>query len=139
MTRNFTGKLYRSGYTKQGETLFRAGDSKGFRYGGYWSHDRPVDELTIRHSKAVPYHWPGDNGEPLPRNTLDIGLEGRWEAGAAKYTGLVAPQKDAKTGELFEGGGGQVHIPRLYGHPERKEWRINQKKLVEISEPWNLE
>lgn len=98
-----------------------------------------MDEMAVRHEKAIPYHWPRKDGKPLSRNTVDLGFEGRWDAGAAKHSGWVARQRDAKTGELFEGGGGQVHLPRRYGHSEREEWQIDQEKLVKISDPWDLE
>lgn len=117
--KNFTLGLYRSGYTKKDEILYRAGNSewkeKGW-LGQYWSKDKPLTELSVRHEKAVPYHWRDQKtGKPGPRNTLDIGYKARWNAGAPKYSGLVAPQRDAKTNELFEGGTGQVFIPRNYG------------------------
>ncbi len=118
-SQNFTLGLYRSGYTKKDEILYRAGNSewkeKGW-LGQYWSKDKPLTELSVRHEKAVPYHWRDQKtGKPGPRNTLDIGYKARWNAGAPKYSGLVAPQRDAKTNELFEGGTGQVFIPRNYG------------------------
>lgn len=88
--------------------------------------------MTVRNEKVIPYHWANDDGTPKPRNAVDLGFEGHWESVAARYSGWVAPQRDAKTGELFEGGGGQVRIPRKYGYPEREDWQIDQEKSVEI-------
>ncbi|QWL31885.1 hypothetical protein [Rathayibacter toxicus] len=104
--KNFSKWVYRSGYTKKPQVLYRAGDINGRHTGQWWSTDAPQSVSQVRADKALPLVWKKDEW-PCKVNS---GFKAEFPSGVPAYTGKAAPQTGFD-GDYYPGGTNQTFIP----------------------------
>ncbi|QWL31893.1 RHS repeat-associated core domain-containing protein [Rathayibacter toxicus] len=103
--KNFSKWVYRSGYTKEPQTLYRAGDIDGYHTGDWWSTDAPWSVSQVRADKALPLVWKTDDA-----CVVNSGFKAEFPSGVPAYTGKAAPQTGFD-GDYYPGGTNQTFIP----------------------------
>ncbi|PPI53926.1 hypothetical protein C5D35_08570 [Rathayibacter toxicus] len=104
--KNFSKWVYRSGYMKESQTLYRAGDINGDHMGRWWSTDSPQSVSQVRADKALPLAWK-EGASPCIVNS---GFKAELRPGMPVYVGKVAPQTGFD-GDYYPGGTNQTYIP----------------------------
>ena len=95
----FAGGRYTSRVLEEDITLYRVGNSE-YKFGSYFSKDKPKGEIQVRIDKALPPVW--STGEQTVRDTI---YTFKVPAGTTVHSGKISSQ-----GGHFVGGTQQIVI-----------------------------